>query len=288
MVAWRPMRRPGVAVSVAAALVAGRALRRRLGLDGARGAARRRRLGCARARRTCAAARRRGAAARRRSSRSAAWSRALGCLVGGAGPLLGRARPDARVRGVPGRRDPARRLRVERVPLGGRGSRRGARRRGRLGAGRQGDPGALPRRRPDGTAARSDRLLERARAGRRHRCSCSALQLAAAARSRAAARAGRARLRGDRRGTPRGVSRRRGCGGCSASRSGSGSAATGSRRRCSRSPPSCRPAPSRRGRSAVRPSSRTGTRAPTASPTAPGSACCCSPARVSSRSSRSR
>ena len=74
---------------------------------------------------------------------------------------------------------------ADRVPLGGRGARDGARRRRSLGARGQGDPCALPGRRSRRAASRSDRLLERARARRRH-----------APRSRSAAGGGRTTVDG--------------------------------------------------------------------------------------------
>ena len=166
----------------------------------------------------------------------------------------------------------------DRVPLGGRGARDGARRRCSLGARGQGDPCALPGRRSRRAASRSDRLLERARARRRH-----------APRSRSAAGGGRTTVA--RRcepwvscsGTPRSSrcssplhgpeSQRQ----CSGSPCGSGSGATGWRLRCSRSSPSSRAVSSPPGLSRDLRSSMTRFRAPIASPTAPGSVCCSSP-----------
>ena len=155
-----------------------------------------------------------GARAARRCCSRRGLGRALDRVVGGARPLVGRARPDARVRGVPRPSGSCSARRARARAAGRRSARRGARGRGRLGARGQGDPRALPRRRPDGAAARPDRLLERARARRRH---------AARARARSSRRLGPvarspwrrrgARLRGRRRGPPRCVSRRRrGCG----------------------------------------------------------------------------
>ena len=112
------MRTPGVAVSVVTAPAARGALRRRLRLDGPRGARRRGGWGA------LALARAGAAAARRRlAARARCWRRsvdgALRRLVDRAGPLLGRAEPDARLRRLPRARAPARRRGRERgVPVG--------------------------------------------------------------------------------------------------------------------------------------------------------------------------
>ena len=163
--------------------------------------------------------------------------------------------------------------RARRLPTRGGRARRRARRGGRLGAGREGDSGALPGRRPRREAARPDRLLERARARRRH---------AARACARARRRRGRSPcapgcvvlgyaavvailLAASRAGVAAAVL------GLAlwlwlAPRPRRGGAARprGGRPRRSSSPPG--PSPGRR-------SSTTAPRAPTGSPTAPGSAC---------------
>ncbi len=83
-----------------------------------------------------------------------------------------------------------------------------------LGARGEGDPGALPGRRPRGQAARSDRLLERARARRRRPARARALgRDDRCCRARAPGDRRRGGLRGGGRDPPLRVACRRRCGG---------------------------------------------------------------------------
>ena len=221
------------------------------------------------------------AAAARRCSRSRApardrrLERALARLVGRARPLVGGAEPDAR-------------LPRASSPSGCSSARRDLARLGApprhstvaLGAAvvwalaGKAIPALVPGRRPRRPAARPDRLLERARARRRHaararpgargvRRAAAALRAAGAVLAYAAVVA--LLLAASRAGVAAAVLGRRALA-LAPARSGGVGAARARRGRCRerRSPP---------GRSRGRRSSTTAVRMPTASPTAPGSGC---------------
>ena len=154
----------------------------------------------------------------------------------------------------------------------------------------QGDSGALPGRRSRCAAARSDRLLERARARRRHAARTRADARGRCGQDTRIARGGRgARILPrssrccSRPPVPewRGAVVGRGALALAPSRPGRGGAARarGSRARRPASRPGHSPGPH---------SSRTRCLAPIASPTARGSACCSSPEARSRRSRRYR